>query len=265
VLWFWSLYVVPFERQRHHSSRCSFWSICSRSSSSVSTSFCAKACSSRSSKLKLANLTVVFFNALLASLNARSNILANTLEAGVSMTVLSTRHRGEESRKEYDGFYHMQTPTNSVPDLRSLNGDVRRHSRRPSVRSHRRGSSRQDGMAEVPCTPRSAPPSIRSHRPSASTHGRPGDASLIPELPKSTHRIHLDGRGSEVVSPNPPPHGSIDTTSSPVSSAPSTAYRRSDFVNQFPIQPEFSTSEETDLPYLSLPTSPVRYPSFLPY
>jgi hypothetical protein len=135
------------------------------------------------------------------------------------MTVLSTRHRGEESRKDYDGFYHMQTPTNSVPDLRSLNGDVRRHSRRPSVRSHRRGSSRQDGMAEVPCTPRSAPPSIRSHRPSASTHGRPGDASLIPELPKFTHRIHLDGRGSEVVSSNPL-HGSIDTTSSPVSSAP---------------------------------------------
>jgi hypothetical protein len=147
----------------------------------------------------LSSLHVVFFNALLASLNARAKILADSLEAGVSMTVLSTRHRDEQSRKDHEAFYQLHTPSTSMPDLPTLAGDSRRHTRRPSTRSTQR-LSRQDRIYEIPRSPRSAPASLRG-----TARVRPDGGTLIPELPKFTHQINLSGHNSEISLPSPLP------------------------------------------------------------
>jgi hypothetical protein len=135
------------------------------------------------------------------------------------MTVLSTRHRGEESRKEYDTFYQLNTPATSVPDLpvalQTKRSSVfvdpdrpRRLARRPSQSSTTRSVHRasiQDQIQEIPRSPRS--PHHRS--PSASRSGtiraRPTDDGLIPALPRFTHRINLSGRDSALSSPSPLP------------------------------------------------------------
>jgi hypothetical protein len=179
--------------------------------------------------------SLVFFNALLASLNARAAILASTVEAGYSMTVLSKR-QGEESRKDYDTLHNIRTPSvrsvrdllsrpsynRSAPDLQVPGPGLTRQSslmidpytapparrparpRRPSQssvsKSIRRTSIAGGEAAAVPPSPR---------RPASILKSRPAEEGLIPELPHFTHRINLDGRDSALSSPSPMPPDSV--------------------------------------------------------